>query len=163
MSIEKARQILPEHRTFVANGNTYTIGTAEDSLTIARYKEYEKLQLEFNFDATFESVASVLKQASKDINDITLGKSPNKSIIHVFAQLQTLLEKFPKAGESLSYSRANFALLLCTLFINRTGEDLTKWNREAAQEKINDWIAEGYGLHGFFLLVIDFLRQLKSE
>ena len=36
-------------------------------------------------------------------------------------------------------SRYPAAYYICTLFIIKEGEDLSKWNFESADEKINDW------------------------
>jgi hypothetical protein len=48
--------------------------------------------------------------------------------------------------------RSHPALLLCSLFIVTKDEDLTKWDKQDAEEKIKDWETEGIAMMDFFRL-----------
>jgi hypothetical protein len=150
-------------RKFEANGRTYLVSNVAESLTVGRHMEYEKMRFQYSYLGSTEENEAILKEVSQILNDVARGVG-KRNILHAATLLQSQLERVNKSRtEGYSDSRIQYYLMLCTLFINLEGEDVTKWSMDNATDKINDWIVEGYAFSGFFLLVNDFLKDLMTE
>jgi len=150
-------------RKFEANGRTYIVNNVAESLTVGRHMEYEKMRFQYSYLGSVEENEAVLQETSQILNDIARGVG-KRNIVHALTLLQSQLERVNQSRtEGYSDSRIQYYLMLCTLFINLEGEDLTTWSQQAATDKINDWVAAGYSFSGFFLLVTDFLKDLMKE
>ena len=135
---------------FTANGNKYYI---QKSLTIERYKAYQKMQIEVGFGLGFAGMISMLQKIYKLVNE----------------------QKFADAAVSINNTlssvsgmdqREDPVIILCALFINREDEDVTKVDDNVITEKINDWKTEGIPMD-FFLgyaqhLVSDYQKILSE-
>ena len=152
-------------RTFEANGNTYKIRSADEGVSILRWSAYEKLALMLGYNATLQQIHDNQKKAVDMLNKILLaaGGGCQYTPIDVIQHLQAQTESLKK----FAVERYNKAMLLCTIFIVKDSEDLHQWNQAEAQEKIEDWIAEGLDVADFFLLARIFSPQwnnlLKEE
>lgn len=133
--------------SFEANGKTYYI---ESSINIKRYTEFEKMQLEVGFGASFAEVFGALKNAYNLANE------------QKFADLAVLLYNTMNGIKKSSSERYNSALTMCTLFVNTEGENRTVWTKEEAQIKLNDWSKEGYDVNDFFLLAVNSIHNFAE-
>lgn len=131
-------------REFTANGKTYRVYT---SVSIDRWEQYELLQIEAGMGRTFEQVVGTLREALDLCNQVATGKP-------VFADLAVLLRD-QLVGLTLIDERRTPAILkMCTLFINREGEDIRFIDEGLMQSKITDWRMEGIGLRYFFTFAL---------
>lgn len=149
------KQIDLNANQFQANGKTYVV---KDSLSVERYRWFEKYQIDFGFGRSYKSIADALK---KSIDLANKGKG---------IEAWNLVLNLAKAiGEGLE-KRTNNAMLLCALFIVGEDEDLTKWDEQEQMKKIDDWNSEGYDVNSFFRLAanlvtgfIDDLEEILSD
>jgi hypothetical protein len=146
---------------FTANGNKYTIRSAEDAITLARYQQYEVFNFNFRFDSTPENIAAVLADSSSLLNNILAGRETKRNAVHAITAMQDILEKY-RTPSVLGMGRMRYIMLICSLFITTEGEDITKFSQSEADIKIQDWIAEGYGIADFFHLAMRFLDGLSN-
>jgi len=123
--------------TFDAGGVTYTI---KNTLTLARFVEFEKLQNHYGFGLSFSDMYKRLGEIETLFN---AGKS-----VEAFANFYNLKEGIAYRLED----RTHPVLLLCSLFIVTEDEDLTTWNEHDQKIKIDNWNKEGYDVNDFFQL-----------
>ena len=122
---------------FTAGGIKYTI---KNTLTLARFVEFEKLQNHFGFGLSFSDLYKRLGEIETLFNQ---GKS-----VEAFANFYNLKEGIAYRLED----RTHPVLLLCSLFIVTEDEDLTQWNEHEQKIKIDNWNREGYDVNDFFQL-----------
>lgn len=136
---------------FEANGKKYFI---KQSLSVERFRWFEKYQVDFGFGRGYKSIADSLKK-SVDLGNKGKGIEAWNIILNLINAIGEGLEK-----------RTNNAMMICALFIVTEDEDLTKWDEQLQQEKINDWNAEGYDVNSFFQLaanlVTGFIEDLEE-
>lgn len=144
-----------EKGSFEANGNMYYV---KQSLSVERYRWFEKYQIDFGFGRTYKSIADSLKKAVEFGNK---GKS--------IEAWNIVLNLISAIGQGLDKRQSN-AMMLCALFIVTDDEDITKWDEQEQELKIADWNAEGYDVNSFFQLAanlvtgfIDDLQEILSD
>jgi hypothetical protein len=149
--------------SFEANGNKYHIKKISDSITAARYFAYEALKFEYSFDASPEMVAAQIAKAHNIVNALIVGKpAPNDAnALDAITILYGLVQTLNKPSH-ITHSRARYMMLICTLFIVREDEDMTKWDEELAAEKVQDWTEEGLNISDFFTLGISAALELNK-
>lgn len=135
---------------FTANGNKYYI---HKSLTIERYKAYQKMQIEVGFGLGFAGMIAMLQKIYKFVNE------------QKFADAAVAINNTLTSVSGMD-QREDPVLILCALFINREDEDITKIEDNILTEKINDWKVEGIPMD-FFLgyaqhLVADYQKILSE-
>jgi hypothetical protein len=109
-----------------------------DSLSFKRYRELQKLVLEFGYSATFVDIFQNLRIAWDHLNNQKLGEAA--VVIHnIMYGVKTLDEK------------DDAALRMCALFLNEEGEDETSFDEGKMREKIDCWAKE-YSVTPFFQL-----------
>lgn len=131
----ETKSFAPDANSFVANGVKYLI---HGSLPLGRYQVYEKLQAQIAWGVDFEKQHRDLKKAWDLLNQTKLGEAA--------VWINNMMEGIAHRVEK----REHPALLLCTVFICREGEDMTAWDETEALEKIADWKAEGIDAESFF-------------
>ena len=122
---------------FIANGVTYRI---KNTLTLARFVEFEKLQNHFGFGMTFSAIVGKLNESIDYAN-----KGKGVEAWNIIFNLK----------EGIAYrleDRTHPVLLLASLFIVTEDEDLTAWNELDQKVKIENWNKEGYDVNDFFQL-----------
>lgn len=113
----------------------------KDSLGFARYRELQKLNLEFGYSATFHDTFKHIKEAWDFLNQTKLGEAA--VILH-----------------NLMYGIVNLedkddpALRICALFIDEEGEDPTIYDEALMKEKIECWGKE-LAVLPFFQLAVN--------
>jgi hypothetical protein len=134
------RDLEPDTQEFTANGKQYRVYS---SVSIDRWEQYELLQVEAGLGRTFEQLVGTLRDALQMCNEVASGKP-------VFADLAIMLRD-QLVGLTLIDERRTPAILkLCTLFINREGEDVRFIDEGLMQSKIDDWRKEGISVRFFF-------------
>ena len=131
------KQIDFSQNSFEASGVTYHVQT---SLSVERYRQFEKLQLEFGYGISFKEVFDMHKKAVELANK---GKG-----LEAWNIIFNLMEK---VGKEFNRS-VHPAMLICSLFLTEKDEDLTKWDEKHAEQKIKNWNDEGYDVNNFFRL-----------
>jgi hypothetical protein len=122
---------------FTASGVKYVI---KNTLTLARFVEFEKLQNHFGFGLTFEGI---VKKLNESIEYANKGKG-----VEAWNTIFNLKEGIAYRLED----RTHPVLLLASLFIVTEDEDLTGWNELDQKVKIDNWNREGYDINDFFQL-----------
>ena len=97
-----------------------------DTLSFARYRELQKISIEFGFSATFEDI---FKNLSKSI------EAYNK---HDYFNMSIILYKIQEGIKNLD-EKDDPALRICALFINEENEDITVYNEALMKSKIDCW------------------------
>lgn len=124
-----------EAREFVANGTRYRV---TGNVGLFRFLLLEQFGVEFTFTGgipqIFEQVVAT-REAMQKVNWVDAALA-NEKILTGIARID---------------EKQNYALQVCSLFINREGEDLRKWSQELADDKIADWNEAGLDA-GFFLI-----------
>lgn len=139
---------------FTACGKKYFV---KQSLSVERFRWFEKYQVDFGFGRTYKSIADALSKAVEMGN-----KGKGIEAWNIVLNLRMAI------GEGLD-KRTNNAMMICALFICTADEDLTKWDEQQQLEKIKDWNDEGYDVNSFFQLAanlvtgfIDDLEEILS-
>lgn len=140
-----------EATEFMAAGKKYYI---KQSLSVERFRWFEKYQVDFGFGRTYKSIADALKKAV-ELGNKGKGIEAWNIVINLYMSIGEGLEK-----------RTNNAMMLCALFIVTDDEDLTKWDEQMQLAKISDWNDEGYDVNSFFQLaanlVSGFIEDLED-
>jgi len=138
----------PEKSQFTANGTEYYIKT---SLSVERFKYYEKYQINFGMGRTFDSIATLLSKAV-DLANKGKGLEAWNIIVNLRDSIGKDLDK-----------RSHAAFYLCSLFICTEDEDITTWDDAMAEKKIADWNAEGIDSNSFFLLAVNLVNGFMKN
>jgi hypothetical protein len=98
----------------------------KDSLSFARYRELQKINLEFGYSATFHDIFKNLRTAWDYLNATKLGEAA--VILHnIMYGVVSLDEKDDPAFR------------LCALFIDEEGENPTEFDEGKMRDKIECW------------------------
>lgn len=145
---------------FPANGQKYTIRTAEDGIGVFRFSKLNQFGVIVGGNITFAEYLEFLS----DISELQLIDEPAK-VIKARTIEKCALQK--QKVQQFDQSRYEAALYMATIFIVREGEDLSTWNQTLAKQKIDDWNKEGYHEDDFFVLALanvpGFSNAYKAE
>lgn len=135
-----------DSRKFVANGTTYFI--QPESITPNRFKywQIESIQLSFaiSFERLHASLMNIWKACTSGndvIGALNIAATESHNLVKGLANIKTV--------------DSDACLRFCTLFINRSDEDLTKWDDAMINQKITDWKSEPFDINDFFLLAVN--------
>lgn len=113
-------------KCFECDGKKFYV---QDSISFVRYKELQKIILQFGYSATFVDIFKNLRIAWEHLNNLRLGEAA--VILHnIMAGIIDLDDKNDPA------------LRMCTLFINEENEDPTRYDEAIMQAKIDSWSKE---------------------
>jgi hypothetical protein len=107
-----------------------------DTLSFVRYRELQKLILEFSFSATFIDLFKNIKIAWDFMNVLKFGDAA-VTLHNIMMGIKTLEDKDDPA------------LRMCALFIDEEGEDPTVYDEGKMRDKIDCWGKE-YNVTPFF-------------
>lgn len=133
---------------FEANGIKYYV---KQSLSVERFRWFEKYQIDFGFGRTYKSIADSLKKAV-EFGNKGKGIEAWNIVLNLISAIGDGLEK-----------RSNNAMLMCALFIVTEDEDLTKWDEQEQMAKINNWNKEGYDVNSFFQLAANLVHGFIDD
>lgn len=141
----QVKKLDPNSGSFMANGKKYIVS---NSISVERFKEYEKLEPKLTFGVGFEDIFRNVRKAYDLVNQ------------QKFADSAVILHNIMSGIKDIENpSRIHPALAMCALVINVEGEESARYTKEMVENKVADWIAEGYDMLDFFLLA---LRSIKG-
>lgn len=111
---------------FDCDGKKYFV---KDSLSFNRYRELQRITLEFGYSATFEDIFANLSKAIESYNK------------HDYFNMSIVLYKIQEGIKNLE-QKDDPALRLCALFIDEENEDPTVYNEAMMKAKIDCWAKE---------------------
>lgn len=129
-------------REIPANGKTYKV---LPELPIARFKELDKMEVEFYYGFDMQGMFNKLKSAFEDLNK----SKPADASVKLHNLMRGVADKVDE--------RTHVVMRICSLFLVTEDENINEWNEDLAKEKEKDWQAEGYSMSSFFSLVASFL------
>jgi len=132
------KQIDLNANSFIANGVEYFI---KSSLSVERYRQFEKYQVTFGFAREFKQIYDLLVQ-SVDLANKGKGLEAWNIVFNLKEQI----------GKNNLDNRHHNGMYICALFIVTETEDLTTWDEHIADVKITNWNKEGYDVNSFFRL-----------
>ena len=145
-------------RFFEANGVQYKVSEFENGLPIDRYSAYEKWALMFTYNATPAELIANQRKTGEMLNRIMAGDK-TINVLDVMAHQKSMVDGIITLANQ-KYTRA---MWLCSIFILRDGEDARTWSSNVAEQKINDWIKEGYSVSDFFRLAQTISMQYSKN
>lgn len=111
---------------FECGGRRFTL---KDTLSFARYRELQKLNLEFGYSATFHDTFKHLREAWDLLNQTKLGEAA--VVLHNIMFGVVALEE-----------KDDPAFRVCALFIDYEGEDPAIYDEGTMRDKIDCWARE---------------------
>ena len=130
--------------TFKANGKKYII---RPSLTIARFEEFEKIEVNVTFGTSFQTLFGNLRKAWDYLNS----NEPANASVTLYNTMIGIKDKLEE--------RENPMLMLCALFICTEEEDVSKYDPAICRAKIADWRDEGIAMKDFFGLAFNLVND----
>jgi hypothetical protein len=100
-----------------------------DSLSFNRYREMQKLMIEFGYSATFKDIFDNLKLSIDAFNK------------HKYDEMVIIVHNVLN-GITKIETKDDPAIRLCALFINEEGEDATTYSEGQMKSKIDCWTKE---------------------
>jgi hypothetical protein len=128
-------------KKFECGGRTFYV---QDSLSFNRYRELQRLSIEFGFSTTFIDLF-------KSVNKCYEYVQGNKNWGDLAVTLHNVL-----VGVSKLEEKEDPALRLCALFINEKDEDVTIIDEIQMKDKIECWSKE-LAVNPFFLLAASYV------
>jgi hypothetical protein len=138
---------------FMANGHEYVI---MDYITITRGAEMKNITSKMAFGTDLKGLFAKINEIYKHC---TTGNSPIEQLHKSAVVCLNLMDGI----NYLETNKREPYMELCALFINRVGEDHSTITKQQIDDKINDWIVEGYDPNDFFLLALNSVPDLKNQ
>lgn len=146
-------------RNFTANGTDYILLFPNECFNINRQEAYNNILIAFGTGQTPTQIKLSINEILANVQQLFMVTDSRVKTKHMQSILEGLMN-FNESFKGSLTSRYSPALFICTLFIFRRGEDLSKeWDFEDALLKINDWTKENISVHDFFLLA----QSLSNE
>ena len=122
-----------ELRTINLNDKFFTCGGRkfyiQESLSFNRYRELQKMNMEFGFSATFLDIYNNVRKAMELMNKV--------QFVDAAVTLHNIIY-----GVASFEDKNDVALRMCALFINEEGEDVTVYDEGKLAEKVDCWSKE---------------------
>lgn len=134
--------------TFMANGKKYYVS---EKISIARFKEYEKLEPLLTYGVGFKEIFDGLKKNYQALNEKR------------FADAAVITHNIMTGIKDIENDkRVHPALLMAALVINREDENPKIFDRQIQEDKIKDWTEEGLNIIDFFTLSLTSIRGFRE-
>jgi hypothetical protein len=144
-------------REFTANGTRYYIRPIEEVWTVERMTAYQNINTIFALAKTPIEIVDAFQQYKQIIIDMmtveTKAKATDKLIKHTYNMIDSVYNNLNRYPQSL---------YICSLFIIRENEDVSKWSFELADEKIEDWAKANYNMSDFLALALNHSQECKK-
>lgn len=158
--VKPTKRIIHEEkllREFYANGTKYYIRPIEEIWTVERMTAYQNINTIFALAKTPLEIVEAFQKYKKIIIDMmtveTKAKATDKLIQHTYNMIDSVYN---------NVNRYPQALYICSLFVIRENEDVSKWSFELADEKINDWAMENYNMSDFLALALAHSKECRT-
>jgi hypothetical protein len=138
----KLKIIDVKEKQFECGGRTFYI---QDSLSFNRYRELQRISIEFGFSTTF---IDLYKEVKKAYDLVQTNKNWGDLAVTLFNIL---------SGVSKLDDKDAPALRLCALFINEADEDVTVFDELKIKDKINYWSKE-LDISPFFNMAVNLVN-----
>jgi hypothetical protein len=122
----KLKTIKLEDKYFTCDGRKFYIS---DSCSFARFREFQKLALEFGYSSNFITIFKNLREAWDHLNN---SKQADAAVV---------IHNIMKGITSLD-DKDDPSMRICALFINEENEDVTRYEEGMMKEKIDCWAKE---------------------
>ena len=109
--------------------------------------EFEKYQVTFGFAREFKQIYDMLK---KSVDLANKGKG-----LEAWNIVFNLMEE---VGKNDLDNRHHNGMFICALFIVEENEDITMWDEQIANKKIDNWNKEGYDVNSFFRIAANLVN-----
>lgn len=137
-----------ESGEFQANGKTYFV---EPELSIQRFREKQKLDLEIAHNTSFKKHYDGLKEMWDMLNELKLADAT--------VQLRDILDGLVRLDDK----HDNHPIFkYCALILNTKDEDRRRVDEKLVDEKINDWEEEGIPVRSFFFVALGTISGLAD-
>ena len=144
---------------FKANGKTYKFIKPGDPIGIAKWSEYQKLQIVAGGGVTFADLIVGLREHKKILSsDQPFSDIRSEAIVWADSQIKGLID--------LSQARYDKAFYLASIFIYEDGADPYEWSMEIAGKMIENWASAPVNendLFFFAMLQIPAWRVILEE
>lgn len=148
--INEPKAISLKDRSFTANGKKYWIA---DKISVDRWKQYEKLVPRLTYSTDFKQLHANLTKAFQLLN------KPSPEPLNAGIIIHNILNGIKDADDEKNVPSG---LLMCTLVMNREGEDTSVFDEQIAQDKINDWREEGLDILSFFAWAMQSINGFRE-
>jgi len=115
-----------KEKHFTCGGRTFYI---QESLSFNRYRELQRLSIEFGFSNTFIDIYKAVQKIREALNNVK------------FVEAAVLTENILIGVGNLA-EKEDPALRLCALFINEDNEDVSVFDDKVMRNKIECWEKE---------------------
>lgn len=144
---------------FDANGKTYYIDVSTP-LAVGRFGNYEALVNHSTYGTDWYSINEAFK---KIYNALTGNDGYGMNIMKACNDSANMALNMSANIVKRTEQKYHSALLLCTLFLNTSEEDIKRWDMPLAAEKIKDWEAEGLATEDFFSLAMSLIPGFREN
>lgn len=133
--------------TFTANGRKYRRITEAEGIGPYRFTILSKLATQAQLGMNVRQILEVLGKVKAGIFEcVTAGESAPTAFFRAVAQM----EELDKAIRGEVVREYHIGFYLACVFIVLDGEDVTTYDEEVQQSKIEDWNKENYDARDFF-------------
>jgi hypothetical protein len=144
---------------FKANGKTFKFIKPGDPIGIAKWSEYQKLQIVVGGGVTFADLIVGLREHKKLLSaDQPFSEIRSEAIVWADSTIKGLID--------MSQARYDKAFYLASIFIYEDGKDPYAWDMEIAGKMVEDWAigrVSEEDLFFFAMLQIPAWRQIFQE
>lgn len=144
---------------FKANGKTYKFIKPGDPIGIAKWSEYQKLQIVVGGGVTFSDLIVGLREHKNLLgSDQRFSDIRSEAIVWADSTIKGLID--------MSQARYDKAFYLASIFIYEDGKDPYAWDMEMAGEMVENWAVgrvDEQDLFFFAMLQIPAWQQILNE
>ena len=144
---------------FKANGKTFKFIKPGDPIGIAKWSEYQKLQIVVGGGVTFADLIVGLREHKKLLSsDQAFSDIRSEAIVWADSTIKGLID--------MSQARYDKSFYLASIFIYEDGKDPYAWDMEIAGKMVEDWAigrVSEEDLFFFAMLQIPAWRQIFQE
>ena len=151
------------YEPFTANGKTFRFIKPGDPIGIAKWSEYQRLQIVVGGGVTFADLIVGLREHKKLLSsDQPFSDIRSEAIVWADSQIKGLID--------LSQHRYDKAFYLATIFIYEDGTDPQLWDMNIAAKMVEDWAVGGVNEQDLFFFALNqvngwsqFLVELQEQ
>ena len=151
------------YEPFTANGKIFRFIKPGDPIGIAKWSEYQRLQIVVGGGVTFADLIVGLREHKKLLSsDQPFSDIRSEAIIWADSQIKGLID--------LSQHRYDKAFYLATIFIYEDGTDPQLWDMNIAAKMVEDWAVGGVNEQDLFFFALNqvngwsqFLVELQEQ